>query len=404
MKLMRTALLFLLLLAGCYGSSDPPGEAPRALGAAPTPRWSEVLSATSLRVAAIGEGHAIVAGTFTRPLAIGAEHLVPRDSSDIFVSRVDALGSHLWTKAFAARGSLSSIAGGARDVVLAGASDAGVDLGGGALPGGPFLAKLDGSGEHVWSTAVDGGKYVVRVRTDGEGNTVALTGSETPGPFGTVLAKLDPHGRRLWIKRYGGGKVRLYDIAVTRDGDVIAVGSLRGSANLGTGPITSEKYGEALLVRYDPEGNLRWIRHYATPGDFRLAFRVATDPAGALFVGQHDGSGDDLALHKYDPQGAPLWLRAATGPQVMTTDASGDVIYATRDLSSGDTSLKMCDGEGKLIWYREWGEDSPEIDDLAITTSGALLVAGRFRDDLDLGGGVTLRAAGRAMFVASLGD
>lgn len=67
---------------------------------APPPAWYEQLPRLPLRVAAIGRGEAILAGELRDPVTMGVERLVSKGGVDLFVSRMDASGKHLWAEAF----------------------------------------------------------------------------------------------------------------------------------------------------------------------------------------------------------------------------------------------------------------------------------------------------------------
>ncbi|WP_437733674.1 hypothetical protein [Sorangium sp. So ce1335] len=410
----RLALLSLVILALCWSSLALPREtAARRAGAVPTLSWSELLSSRPLAVAAIGGEDALVAGTFADSLVIGGDRFTARSASDIWVSRTDARGHPLWTKQFSAGGHLSSMAAGADHLVLAGESDSGIDFGGGALAAGVFLAKLDGSGNHVWSKVIAGAHDVHRVRVDGEGAVIALFATHGPidpgaGPIasasGKLVTKLDARGRHVWSKTYGSGATML-DIAVTRDGDVIVGGKLRGAFDFGGGPIADAGGGDAFLVRYDPDGRHRWSRRSGDPDDKQDARDLAVDDAGNLFVEQAEESGPTLGLYKYDPRGEPLWSKwlGANTVVAMATDHAGNVAYATANLTTGeDDSIELLDGEGRPVWSRTLGHDSGSFAGLAFSGSGVLLVTGRVSSTIDLWGTIVNPTPETMGFLAAL--
>ncbi|WP_437733675.1 hypothetical protein [Sorangium sp. So ce1335] len=418
----RLALLSLVTLALCWSFLALSREtaAPRA-SVVPTLSWSELLSlkASTLAITTIGEGDVLVAGTFTDSLVIGGERLTARGASDIWVSRMDARGHHLWTKQFRAKGKLSSIEAGGDRLVLAGRSDSGVDFGGGALAAGVFLAKLDGSGNHVWSKVIAGAYSVPRVRVDGQGAVMALITTDGPIDLGTgpiasassqIVAKLDPHGRHVWSKTYGP-TVTVKDIAVTRDGEVIAGGRLSRSFDFGGGPVVEAGEGDTFLVRYDPDGRHRWSFRYGFEYASEDARKLTVDDAGNIFAAQlHNRAEDAFSLAKYDPYGNVLWtsVLGINPVQAMAADHAGNLAYSTDNEMTSDDVIGLLDGDGRPVSSRTLRFESSEsgsIDGMAVTASGALLVVGKIygpTERIDLWGPIVNPTRESTWFIAAL--
>ncbi|WP_437332249.1 hypothetical protein [Sorangium sp. So ce394] len=394
----RLALLSLATLAFCWSFPALPREAAaRRASVVPTLSWSELLSSRgggTLAITTIGGDDVLVAGTFAGSLVIGGERFTARGASDIWLSRMDARGHHLWTKQFSAKGELSSIEAGGDHVVLAGKSDSGVDFGGGALAAGAFLAKLDGAGNHVWSKVIPGAYSVPRVRVGGAGDVVVLIVTEGPVDLGAgpidyasseLVAKLDPRGRHVWSKTYDRS-LTVRDIAVTRDGDVIAGGRLPRSFDFGGGPVVGSGNSDGFLVRYDPEGRHRWSLRFGSAHDIQYARTLAVDDAGNLFVAQMEAAAEDgLGLSKYDPHGKLLWTRllGINTVKAMVADHAGNLAYSTVNQLTSDDVLELLDGDGRPISSRTLRDEIGSISGLAVTASGALLVAGAIYDPID---------------------
>lgn len=413
----KLALLSLVILALCWSSLALPREvAVRRASAVPSLSWSELLSTRPLAVAAIGGEDVLVAGTFSGSLVLGSHHFAARGASDIWLSRMDARGHHLWTKQFSAGGRLSSMAAGGDHLVLAGASDSGVDFGGSALAAGVFLAKLDGSGNHVWSKVIAGADDVRRVRVDGDGDVIALFTTHGPidlgaGPIasasGTLVTKLDSHGRYLWSKTYGP-TVTVKDIAVTRDGEVIAGGRLLRSFDFGGGPVMEAGDGDGFLVRYDRNGRHRWSFGFGTGSSSEDARKLAVDDAGNLFVAQlQDRASDAFGLCKYDSYGNLLWTRQLGNNPItaMAADHAGNLAYSTVNEMTSDDVIELLDGDGRPISRRTLRNDTGSIAGMAVTASGVLLVAGAIdypTGRIDLWGPIVNPAGKSTGFLAAL--
>ncbi len=404
MACARTAFLSIAIFAGCGAGTGAEVAAPPASSCpeAPVPAWHERLPRTTLRVAAIGEQDVVVAREVREPIRKCGERFFSAGDRDLFVSRLDAGGTHLWDRAFGGPGPDALASVDARDeaMVLAGTTAGGVDFGGGALGAGAFLARLDGSGEHVWSKAVPGAA-VERARIDGDGNVVALVKASgridlgsgpVASPGGTLLAKLGPGGRPIWIKAYGP-QVTMKDVAVTSGGVVVAVGSLRGSYDFGGGPVsTAPRDQDAIIVRYDASGSFSWSQRYGTEDDVQDGRVVVVgEPRQDIFTVLKEASGPVLAVHEYEPWGEPRWSVSLEGSTVLAADHAGDVLYGTVGESSGDATLGMLDERGRLVWERELSHVvGSEIEDITVTAAGLLVIAGSGGAGTDLGGGVIL--------------
>ncbi len=117
------------------------------------------------RMAIDAAGNVVVAGGFSVPTDFGGGVLTPDPSGDIFVVKLDTNGSHIWSKAFGGTGgdyvnAISiDLAG---NVLLTGKFYETLDFGGAPLEhvgvgANIFMAKLDGSGSHVFSLRTGSG-------------------------------------------------------------------------------------------------------------------------------------------------------------------------------------------------------------------------------------------------------
>ena len=67
------------------------------------------------------------------------------------------------------------------------------------------------------------------------------------------LAKLDPSGDCLWSKAFGGwGQQSLYGTAVDGSDYVVVAGEFQSSIDFGVGPLVAEHYPEPCLARFTP--------------------------------------------------------------------------------------------------------------------------------------------------------
>ncbi len=114
-------------------------------------------------VASDATGAIVLAGGFGGRASFGGPPLVAIANEDGFVAKLDALGQHVWSRSVGP-GRMEAVAIDAAGAVIVGGGCSGAtnDLGGGPLAGGPddfCVAKLDGSGAHLWSRRIAGSAY-----------------------------------------------------------------------------------------------------------------------------------------------------------------------------------------------------------------------------------------------------
>lgn len=147
--------------------------------------WSKGYGTTGdvgwTRVALDGTGNLYLVGSFDGTIDFGGGPMTSAGGRDLFLAKLGHDGTHTWSKRFgdAADQAWASVAvDGSGNVVFVGAFAGSVDFGGGPLASAGqddiFIAKLDPSGEHLWSkrfgnTGPDGAEGVA---VDGAGNVV----------------------------------------------------------------------------------------------------------------------------------------------------------------------------------------------------------------------------------------
>jgi hypothetical protein len=391
-------------------------------------RFGSAGTSTAGTALAVGpDGGALLAGEFTgETLDLGAagvllgaqEHkwccyfpVFPSSAhqcSDIFLVRFDAGGQAQWAKSFGACGedhatAVAFMPGG--DILLAGGYQgfSPLDLGGGPLPGqwtgnwygsgDAFLARLDGSGNHVWSKPISslGGDGVRGIGCDAQGDVFVF------GSFSWPQIDL------------GGGALEMQvNEAICSPEQTFAACT------------------ELFLVKVSPDGVHVWSRSFGGLGyDYPVA--MALDHNGAAtVVGESDSplfSAGSWALpidpgQWSEPDGF-IGTVAADGSDVWWTTVSGlksqgvtgvaavedGRIYVTGysysssiSIASGQWTLPTCSPmasflsclvDGVAQWVLGWcgAHWGPDALSLAATANGCFALAGGILLSEDWGGG-----------------
>ena len=365
-----------------------------------------------------------------------------------------APGDHVWSLRFgdATFDDGAGVAADAMgDILLTGTFHGSIDFGGPTMASAGdqdiYLAKLDGSGNHLWSqrfgnTASD---LVSRPAMDGSGNLL-ITGGVTGlvdfgggvvGPIDPAglpdldifVAKYDDDGNHLWSNRYGTGSHEwAVDVATDSSGNVVIVGWFDGSADFGGGTLTSAGSSDCFVAKYDENGTHLWSEALGGT-NIQRCFGVATDTSGNVIVaggffgtvdfggGTLTSAGDqDVFVAKLDVDGNHVWSDRfgdvlgdlATG---VTTDPAGNIVmiggfFGTLDLGGATLGpltgaefapfVVTLDSAGNHQWSKQLGDGAApsELSQVAIDDSGTLLVTGLFGGTLDPGGGALTSAGG----------
>jgi hypothetical protein len=332
-----------------------------------------------------------------------------------------------------------------------------IDFGGGPIsnPTNPtsldvFVVKLAANGTHIWSkrfggdgiqtvsdAVVDGtdviliGQYV----NDIDFGTTALTGHTK---FQTFVAKLDTNGDEVWAKEFTtpdlpGAGVFAGSLVVNSIGEVYATGKYKGVTDFGGGGVASVIGHDAYLVKLAANGNYTWHETAGASGE-QVGFGVAVDGDGdVLWTGTLSGpmtigtgstldtnGGDDVFVAKLDAGGNHLWSQSFgdTSDQIgsaLAVDANDDVIIVgsstgTVDYggcplaaSGQDVLVLKLDTDGNHLFSRTFGDgDDQYARGVAVESSGEIVVVGNFSGDIDFGGGAHTSAGGIDIFVSRL--
>jgi hypothetical protein len=245
-----------------------------------------------------------------------------------------------------------------------------------------MTAKYSAAGDQLWVqsfTTIGEGDSGVDLALDHEGN-VYVTGYnvETVTGFDIITIKYSSNGVELWVQRYDSGNGEDVPAAIASDASGIFV--------------TGKSNDDFTTIKYDFNGVQQWVRSYNGSGNSTDApADLLVDAAGNIYVtGTSPGSGTnhDYATIKYDPSGAPQWVRRYDGPATtfatdydrpaaLAVDTSGNVFVTGN--SSDDFATVKYDAAGTEIWVRRYSGPAAGADwatAIAVDGSGNSYVTG----------------------------
>ena len=313
-------------------------------------------------------------GVFVSPtsdggyVAVGLTRSFGEGDDDIYLVRIDATGSVLWTQTYGGPEtdngwSVHESAGG---LVIAGFTES-FGMGGFDC----YLIRTDLEGEMQWSKTFGGEHndrcWALLPASDGGYVLVGETTSFGSGAEDCYLIKTDASGNEVWSKTFGGEKGdRCFSIAQADDGGFLLAGQTY-----------SEGAGDrdVYLVKTDASGNEVWSKTFGGPAS-DVGHSVTRTAEGDFVVTGYTTSfaiaEDDPYLIKIDARGQTQWTRVIAMEGVnhtLTGEQAADGGFFLGGFSNFGPNganaalLVKTDGDGNLEWSR----------DLFVTTTGQSL-------------------------------
>ena len=247
-------------------------------------------------------------------LVAGLQFAGPERHYDVLVMALDSTGRALWSRTYGAPGrdALESV----RRTV-----DSGYILAGGtALPGSaaetPWVLRIDGRGDTVWSRTYPGpGNGHVEAAVQSAGGGFVLAGTQGDGPeypMDLVVRKLTPAGHTAWSWTYGGPRIHVWPewLVPAPDGGWLVAGVHCEPCSPDTRPYDGRF--DAFVARLTADGDTLWTRRLGGAGN-DLAYFVETTRRGTYMVGgattPDGGETDTPWLVELNDRGDSVWSR-----------------------------------------------------------------------------------------------
>ncbi|WP_437321011.1 SBBP repeat-containing protein [Sorangium sp. So ce385] len=387
-------------------------------------------------VASDAEGNVFVSAALFGTVAIGGETFASADTTDALLLKLSPAGDALWARKFgdsSADNPWGLAVDSSGSPIMAGQTTSGsTDFGDGPLPKGAFVARLDASGEHIWSKGLGGGydSAIRAVATDADDDVIVVGSFDESIDFGggpivpddssdIIVAKLDgatglATAPGCWTRKLGGtGGQAANAVAVDRSNNIFVAGWSSGTFRIGG---VFEIKNSSFVMKLTPSGAPVWATTMGEAATVQMA-GIAVDASGRpvvtgfyrdeLRVGPHilTASGEsDAFVVQLEADGTVGWVRAAGGNDGqwaggVALDTSGNIVVvgeAADEIDFGDGPLAVTDTQGfvakltpdnELLWSRLLGR-RVSMSDVAISPNGETLVAGWTKAvDADFGTG-----------------
>jgi hypothetical protein len=261
-----------------------------------------------------------------------------------------------------------------------------------------MLAKYDLNGTLQWALREGGygSEKAEGVCLDNSGNIyscghflqpITWNGTTTTNGAGQedcFIVKYDPNGNFQWVRTIGGpGRDEVKGVVCDAAGNVYATGYYQDNCVFGTTTYSTNAnstYLDIFLVKYDPNGNLVWVR---TAGGLYddAAWSIAMDNAGLIYVsGEFNASmyfgttqvvtngNADVFVACYDQNGNSIWAKGAGGP--LQDRARGIGTDGSNIFITGQFGISAAFGSTNLV-----AADSSDVFFASLSNSGTFLSA-----------------------------
>ncbi|MCL2511175.1 MAG: Ig-like domain-containing protein, partial [Bacteroidales bacterium] len=255
-------------------------------------------------------------------------------------------------------------------------------------------------------TALSDGVVAVGNTTDsfGTGDLTELTGQ---GSTDAIIVKYNFDGDIQWKKNFGGSSVDQYNSVTTTSDGIVAVGYAIGG--FGTGDLTGltgQGGYDAIIVKYNFAGDVVWKKNFGGNNwDFYNSVTATSDGIvaagyswGGFGTGDLEGltgqGGTDAIIVKYDNDGNVVWKKnfgSTGGDSFYSVTALSDGVVAAGTSSGGfgsgdltgltgrgggDAIIVKYDLDGNIVWKNNFGGSNDEQYDAVTATSDGIVAAG----------------------------
>lgn len=255
--------------------------------------------------------------------AIAGETQSGAGAIDATITKIDASGNLLWSKAF----------GGIKDDLghsIIEMNDEGLVLAGQALSYSIdsydeiFLVKVDKNGTLIWAKTLSGGSGEIArsIAKTADGGFV-ISGDESSFNYGPYIAKFNSNGDTAWCKTYRAAfsSYEGFGVNQTADGGYILAANTYGGSIGGK---------DMIALKVTSTGSITWTKEFGTINTEMATDIIQVNDGGYIISGtaMPGGSYYDLVLAKLNSSGILQWSKNYSGQYGTTyaTDARFQVV------------------------------------------------------------------------------
>ncbi len=225
---------------------------------------------------------------------------------------------------------------------------------------------------------------------------------------GSFITKTNEKGKTVWQDAISGDDLTVYqDVAVLKDGSVVAVGYTTSSNLASDAEYKCKGTAEGLIVKYSKKGEREWLKLFGGSETDEF-YSVAATPDGGFVVGGMSYSTDldvkgltsyevKAVLVKYTANGSVSWKKALAGEDASSIDGldvnNSGVIFASISTSVPDgdyaglpivgrgmsTIAAAFSANGQALWMKAISDEgSAELPKIIATNDGGCILAGDY--------------------------
>ncbi len=248
-----------------------------------------------------------------------------------------------------------------------------------------WVIKTDADGDTLWTKIMGNGgdddvARSVAVTSNGNYIVVGNTGSYAKGAKDAWILKLDMDGDTIWTRTFGGNYNDVAEsVIIDEKGNYLVTGYTELSYNS----------KDALLLKYDTDGNLLWQKTYGGTNDDWMSGICQANDGSYVLTGTTMSFGADardLYLIKTEENGDTVWTKTYGGSEdqwgrgidklpdggVIVAGWTGEFVF------SSDILLLKVDAMGNTLWTKTYNYGDWDMANRVIRTiNGGFLVTGK---------------------------
>ncbi len=203
-----------------------------------------------------------------------------------------------------------------------------------------------------------------------------------------LIASLDDKGDQHYLKQFGTANFdQLHALISLKDGGSVAIGTSQTSRNAHDDLfVQGLGRNDVYLVKFKPDGQVRWTKKYGSTGKDIGVDGVATEDGGFILIAiVQEGKQSSLVVTKINDTGDTSWVQKFPKNgrnrafKVIKTIHNNYLISASFENKNGQDNIRLIkiDEEGNTIWENNiFSEAEEHLNDISIDLKGNIIGVG----------------------------